>query len=145
MNVDYHDIIDRAGPPDWWGPGGVPRYGRFDPSAIDIYATQAALYEIECQGCRRRFRVGETWSIAAAGMRARSSDFKAIMASAIRARLEAGESLHYGDPPNAGCCPSGPTMSSSFVRVLEYHEADDFAWKRLPEVEALVQADEGGA
>lgn len=143
MNVNYRDIIDRAGPPDWWGPGGVPRYGPFDPAVIDIYANQAALYEIECQACRRRFQVGEAWSISAAVMRVRSIDFKAVEASAIRARLEAGEGLHYGDPPNVGCCPSGPTMSSFFVRVLEYHEREFGGdWRRVPEVEAHELPDE---
>ena len=28
--------------------------------------------------------------------------------------------LHYGDPPNDGCCDAGPTMNSVPHRVIEY-------------------------
>ena len=28
--------------------------------------------------------------------------------------------IAYGDPPNIGCCPAGPTMNSVPRRVLEY-------------------------
>lgn len=28
--------------------------------------------------------------------------------------------IYYGDPPNIGCCPSGPTMNSIPVKIVEY-------------------------
>lgn len=68
MNVDYKDIIERAGAPGWWGRGGVPRYGAFDPDALDIYATEAVLYEVECQRCGCRFKVADWWSSADVAM-----------------------------------------------------------------------------
>lgn len=43
--------------------------------------------------------------------------------------------LNYGDPPNADCCPAGPTMSSHSIRVLEYWHRPDHEWKRDPSLE----------
>lgn len=147
MRVSYRDIINRAGPPDWWGPGGVPRYGDFDPSEIDIYARQAVLYEIACQSCRRRFQVAESWSLhdqmRANLIREGLGGTPVTVDHSIRGSLEAGQGLNYGDPPNVDCCPAGATMSSLFVRVLEYHErASTGLWERRPDIELLVQPDE---
>lgn len=49
-------------------------------------------------------------------------------------------SLHYGDPPNVGCCPSGPSMNSVPREVLEVWtlERPDGVWpewKRHPDLE----------
>lgn len=141
MWVRYQDIIDRAGPPDWWAPRGVPRYGAFDPRAIDIYAEQVALYEIACQGCGYRFKATSTWSSSTAQI-ARMWRLGTIADNSIRAALEQGRGLDYGDPPNVGCCDVGPTMTACFVRLLEYHEVAPVHFVRVAEIEALPQPDE---
>jgi len=38
--------------------------------------------------------------------------------------------IHYGDPPNAGCCAAGPTMNCWDLRVVEYW-ARSFTLRRL--------------
>jgi len=61
----YEDITKRLGEPLWYDDHGVPRYDEFHPSMLDVYADFAALSEIACQSCGRRFKVGVPWSIAA--------------------------------------------------------------------------------
>lgn len=114
MNPSYHDITSRiAEAPGWWQEGGVPRYGTFTPDGTaSIYATEAALVEIACQACGTRFNV------------AFQADKMDIYAGKGIADSIRDGSLHYGDPPNTGCCPSGPTMSSEPVRVVEYWSKD---------------------
>lgn len=58
--------------------------------------------------------------------------------------------LHYGDPPNTGCCLSGASMNSEPRRILEYWSTNDprhvsndvvvdvaeyFKWNRKPILE----------
>jgi len=109
MNNEYRDIRDRIPePPKWWDECAVPRYCDFAPQhAAFIYATEAALLLIECQGCGRQFHVC---------MSARGG----ALAAAIR-----NGTLHYGDPPNAECCIAGPTMNCIDLRVVEF-------WRREP-------------
>ena len=135
MNRHYGDILSRiAEPPSWWEEGGVPRYGTFDPAeSTGIYCLEVALVEIACQDCEARFLV--TFENA--------SDDR-VIARDIRA-----ETLHYGDPPNVGCCAAGPTKSSEPVRVVQYWarghseyveqgivvDGAFFEWRRDPSLE----------
>ena len=110
MKAYYGDIISRiADKPLWFTETGVPRYEPFDERQLDnIYATEAALVEIACQGCDTRFHVG----ICRDKMEIHEGK---DIASQIR-----NKSYHYGDPPNMGCCPSGASMNSEPVKVLIY-------------------------
>jgi hypothetical protein len=109
MHNDYSDITSRiTEPPKWWDEHAVPRYCDFGPEKVaNIYADEVALVEIACQNCGRRFQV----AFVADLMRhlARGGSDKPYnrdnLAQAIR-----GGIIHYGDPPNTGCCPAGPTM-----------------------------------
>ena len=49
--------------------------------------------------------------------------------------------LHYGDPPNIGCCLTGPSMNVVDVRVLEYwHKSGpDLEWARNAYLEMELQ------
>jgi hypothetical protein len=111
MKCDYDDIISRIKEPIlWWDEHAVPRYVTFHPSeAANIYAREVALLQVDCQNCGRVFRV------------AMSSD---MMAEALKlpllSALITSQDIHYGDPPNVGCCPGGPTMNSVPRRVLEF-------------------------
>lgn len=117
MHTRYADILDRiAEPPRWFDEHAVPRYCDFSPRELAyIYAQEAALVLIRCQGCKAEFRVAFSeintrqllWN-------AEKKKVKTI------ADLIADRKLHYGDPPNTGCCDAGPTMNSVPVRVLEY-------------------------
>src|SRR5262249_25591661 len=71
----------------------------------DIYASEVALAEITCQGCGRGFRVAFS----------QANSPSTTVAEAIKTKT-----LHYGDPPNVGCCGAGPTMNSEPRRVIEY-------------------------
>jgi len=110
MHPRYDDITSRiAEKPSWWQEGGVPRYGTFHPGrSASIYAREVALVEIACQACDARFKV-----VFDAGQ------IEQYQGEGLADRIRAG-TLHYGDPPNAGCCPAGPTMNSEPVAVLEY-------------------------
>lgn len=118
MNRDYSDIMELIKQsPGWFDENAVPRYCRFSPDKLaNIYADEASLVEVECQGCRRRFRVAHSelnqhnqlWGKAGKGRIAFISD------------LISERRLKYGDPPNIRCCAAGPTMSSIPIRVLEY-------------------------
>lgn len=126
MKHHYTDILSRiAEPPTWFDENGTPRYGAFHPSALpDIYAREACLLLIRCQNCGTEFQVGMSWSQSDAVLRKQPS---------LRSLIESGE-IHYGDPPNMHCCPSGPTMNSVPVRVLEFWESDcraDNWWLRV--------------
>ena len=55
-------------------------------------------------------------------------------------RFELGQ-VHYGDPPNVGCCGAGPVMNSVMHRILEYWSRDyevSSDWQRYPEFEGQV-------
>lgn len=108
MNHHYKDIRDLTDKePEWWDENGVPRYCEFYPSRItDIYKKECALCLIACQGCGRRFRVALSESLT--------------MERLSISNLIDKRQLHYGDPPNMECCPSGPTINSIMIRVVEY-------------------------
>ena len=163
MAHHYEDITSRIGePPAWFDDNGCPRYGMFTPSALpDIYADEAALVEIACHECKRRFRVGISANRAfetAAGLREGRSFDRLLwrLAAAIAER-----SLHYGDPPiygHADDCCAGVTMGAMTLRVIEYWRRHDPAhvgpqgivkeplvymtWRRLAEFEIAFDTDE---
>ena len=76
----------------------------------NIYAKEAALAEISCQGCGRVFYVALTGAFAAQGR-------------SLGDEIRLGR-VHYGDPPNVDCCAAGPCMNSEMLRIVEY-------WSRL--------------
>ena len=134
MHHHYADIRERLGPPIWWDENAVPRYCDFAPNAsANIYAQQILLLLIECQNCGAEFKV------------CMSSDLMDLPHGLAYA-VESDE-IHYGDPPNAGCCGAGSTMNSVPRRVLEFwdkYDADgDFLWdaRRRPELECEIGCD----
>lgn len=151
MHHDYSDITERIKEePKWWDERAVPRYCTFAPNEVaDIYADEAVLALITCQGCKREFQVAFSRSKAHAMLvtAARHKDFTAAweeekertLANAIINRT-----LHYGDPPNY-CCASGATMNSEPRRVLEYWRKQDdrnkpnwMQWVRDPALEIEI-------
>ena len=134
MNCAYRDITERLDDPEWWDERAVPRYCRFHPDeAANIYAVQVALVEIACQGCERPYLVAMS-----------STGYDEVLDD--RATVEQGireGTLHYGDPPNTGCCSAGATMSSIPLRVVEFWERGRggwLDWRRRPELEVRPQA-----
>ena len=129
MWPDYKDIIRRAGQPNWYDSGGIPRYGKFHPDKVEIYAQWVAFVEIACQSCDKRFHVAVS-----------------------RDRMELGKlgpiyprsctigSFHYGDPPRHGSlkeCAAGDTMNSTPIRIIElwYKDEKSWNWKRNSDYE----------
>jgi hypothetical protein len=117
VHNDYSDIRALTKEePKWFDEHAVPRYCDFHPKEIaDIYADECCLLMIQCQGCQARFKVAisqNKWSMAWGGHEKLD----------ISERI-AKEYIGFGDPPNVGCCPAGPTMTSDTIAVLEY-------WKR---------------
>lgn len=124
-------------PPKWFDEEGAPRYDDFSPrDAANIYAREAVLLHVECQNCGHPFKVCMTTDAVA----------EALGRPVLSERVKDG-SIHYGDPPNIGCCPSGPTMNSVPRRVLEfwryawnYPESED-GWGRVPALEIAIEPD----
>jgi hypothetical protein len=117
MHHRYEDILERiSSPPLWFDENAVPRFWQFTPKRTAyIYSREAVLALIRCQACSTEFRVAFTELNLGSALRDKSG-------SKVRkiSDLIADGSLHYGDPPNIGCCSSGATMNSIPVRVLEY-------------------------
>lgn len=107
MHHDYSDLRALTPlPPLWFDEYAVPRFVPFQPNFLaNIYAKDAVLAEIRCQACDHAFHVAFSH-----GANTREPLAEAIVAN----------TLHYGDPPNIGCCPAGPTMNSVPQRVLEF-------------------------
>jgi len=122
MNHSYTDIRDRLGEPVWWDEYAVPRYCEFVPDkTANIYSHEAVLLLVRCQNCGEQFRVAMSWC-----------SMEQVKGWPALADRIADGSIHYGDPPNAGCCPAGPTMNSEALCVLEYWKRESFGdeWKR---------------
>lgn len=128
MNCAYTDIRSRLGEPEWWDECAVPRYCVFKPDESGcIYAREVLLLAIGCQGCGRGFKV--CMSV--------SSLPEKTLADAVEA-----DEIHYGDPPNAGCCGAGPTMNSVPRRVLEFWKlSSSFEWGRYPDLERSIDCE----
>jgi len=113
----YKDILDRISEaPVWFDENAVPRFCKFLPSETAyIHAQEAALVLIKCQGCPREFEVAFTeWNLRHELWDDSNKKIKNI------SDLIADGSIHYGDPPNIGCCAAGHVMNSVAIRVLEY-------------------------
>lgn len=130
MKHHFRDITDKLGVPDWYDENGTPRYCEFSPAqTAHIYASEAVLLEIACQNCGKLFNVCMSWDILAFCMgRPSLSD-----------RVRNG-TIHYGDPPNSGCCPAGPTMNSEPIRCLQFWTKDESTgkWHRDSKLEIIV-------
>lgn len=116
MHNDYDDIRSKLGEPDWFDEHGVPRYCDFAPRRCGVYIRYAALVEIACQACARRFQV-----VAA---------FHSWYAPHFPDVADVG-SFHYGDPPNHHCV--GDTMNCETIRVIEFWRRDgatELEWRR---------------
>lgn len=124
MNRFYSDIISRIPElPKWFDEHAVPRYEEFTPDqASNIYAIVAVLALIQCQSCKEKFKVCFTYN-----------SYDDLQLS----KLIHHNNLFYGDPPNMECCPSGPTMSSDTLQVLEYWSKEDFDWVRDSSLEII--------
>lgn len=126
MKPEYNDILSRIEEnPLWYDQNGCPRYDKFHPNMCDIYCKEAVLLLISCQNCGKEFKVGIY-----------DNRLKPIFFSE---RVAKGENLHYGDPPDIGCCPAGPTMSSNTKQILEFWKQDKFNWIRVPELEKTFE------
>ena len=143
MRPTYEDIRGRiAEEPTWHDEHGCPRYGEFDPRSVpDIYATEAVLLAVECQGCGKAFYVALSSSKARRAFsrwrQGNPADVRGpTLAEQVRNRL-----INYGDPPNADCCSCGPVMNSEPRKVLQFWERRRFEWVRVPELEIDVTAD----
>jgi len=140
MHHHYRDIIDRIDErPKWWDEDGVPRYCEFGPDeGAHIYANEIALLEIRCQNCHTHFKVAISNTPGNFGPKGFHWS-----PNEMENALRKGNGLHYGDPPNAGCCASGPTMNSEPIRVLEF-------WRRglndarVPECEVELEEAQWG-
>jgi len=132
MNHHYADIRDKLGVPLWWDEHAVPRYCEFSPDVnANIYATEVVLLEIRCQDCGERFRVAMSWDV-----------WDRVQGYPTLAEQIKNGEIHYGDPPNVGCCPAGPTMNSIPLRVLEYWEREPLdEWHRFAEYEVEIPDD----
>lgn len=109
MRQSYKDIIERAGPPDWFDECAVPRYGSFEPSRVaNVYAREVAFLLIRCRACGTPFKAAVSWPNASP-----------VPDNPI-AELIATRQLCYGDPPNTACCAKSTFAGSVTERVLEY-------------------------
>lgn len=152
MHNSYDDLRAlTTAEPDWYDQNGVPRWGEHSPDkSPDIYADEVVLLEIGCQGCDTRFKVQMTWGM----MNLITLPIERLKANALagpekQLRLKYAlatditeGSIHYGDPPNAGCCLAGPTMNCTDYRVLEYWRKKDFVWVRMLEFEITLPDEE---
>ena len=130
MNNHYADIRDRIPePPKWWDEHAVPRYCAFAPGRqADSYADRVALVEIACQNCGERFLVAMSESVA-----------RSIFTDGYDLCLDiTAGTLHYGDPPNIGCCPSGPSMNCNDLQVVEFWRREAGEWSRDPQYEVML-------
>lgn len=141
MKGSYDDILSRImEPPGWFDEHGVPRWSKFAPGEqSNIYASQVVLMLIECQACAMMFRVCLSWHRLDAVFHGRA--YESNLAADVR-----GKTIHYGDPPNTGCCAAGPTMNSLPRRVLEFWQFGDEdgtgglrEWHRRPELEVEIE------
>lgn len=141
MHRSYDDMLDRLPEPNFYQEGGIPRFEPFQPGkTTGIHSKEAVLAEIACQGCGTVFKVAferdEHEELNALTTLMRIPEYRDGIIDLVKScKLEANHdvlarnilaheietrSLHYGDPPNIGCCPAGPTMNSEMIRILEY-------------------------
>ena len=127
MNNEFKDILVRIHEkPKWWDEMGVPRYCEFHPSeTANIYADETMLMLIQCQDCKKRYKVCST---------SRGGLYKKYLGQDGHNKI--WEPWHYGDPPN-NCgddCIGGATMNVELIRILEYwvrNEETEYNWERV--------------
>lgn len=127
----YKDIRERIEePPTWFDRHGVPRYCPAIPgNHSHVYADRLAFVRIECQACGHSFLVEF----------ADSTMDRIIWNDRYKAHV--GEEppkydptkLHYGDPPNIGCCAAGATMNSVPRVLVSAYEKEHLEWKQTHE------------
>lgn len=141
MHESYDDIRGRiAEPPVWFDEHAIPRYCAFHPRHVaSVYAAEVVLVEIACQGCDHQFLVAFSFERNQFGF---NEDGKCWVKTTPPLTPDDVQRLHYGDPPNVGCCPAGPTMNSEPLRVLEAWHRPEFDWERRPELESKIQSDD---
>ncbi len=122
MKNPYSDIRDRIDElPQWWDENGVPRYCDFTADeTADIYVDECVLMLIRCQNCGQEFHV----------CLSNNKSYSQYEGNSNLGELIKRKEIHYGDPPNIGCCPSGPTMNSVPVKILEYWTRHQLQWLR---------------
>jgi hypothetical protein len=136
MHHHYRDLTDKLGTPLWWDECGVPRYCEFGPHETNnIYADEVALLEIACQDCGQRFKVAMSSSL----FERVNGGMPGPPLRSLADLIQHG-SIHYGDPPNNGCCPAGPTMNCEDLCVLEFWAKPEnpkelATLERVPELE----------
>lgn len=134
MNHHYRDIVDKLGEPVWWDERGVPRYCEFSPNLLnDIYVNEAILLLIECQDCGTRFDV----AIGRSAMNLIDN----LDIPTLEQLIKSGQ-IHYGDPPNYGCCSAGASMNSIPIKVKEYWKQVRFDWKRVRKLEKHIYCED---
>lgn len=140
MHRDYADIRDRIPEsPQWWDEYAAPRYAPFAPSLIDVYADEAALLLIACQGCGMQFQAAMALNLMDRLIAARLRNLTS--SAPTLADQIADKTIHYGDPPNVRCCGAGPTMNCIDLRVLEYWRRGDMReWERVPALEIAIES-----
>lgn len=131
MLESYEDIRSRIPEePQWWDEHGVPRYAPFHPRhCANIYADEAVLLLIACQNCRALFRVAMSFHSVP-----RRAEVGLVLAEHIK-----NGTIHYGDPPNTGCCDPGASMNCEDLAVLEYWRRSKFEWEREPGLERTLE------
>jgi len=138
MHSSFDDLIALSkDPPKWWDEHGIPRFCEFHPDVISsFYAHEVALLQIECQNCGHEFVV----CVAQDGSDLAS--FHLVGREPVRLS-EAIQQIHYGDPPNIGCCASGPSMNSIPRKVLQFWEHGphtNYEWRRVPRLEVEIES-----
>lgn len=119
MKQQYQDIIEAFdSSPKWFDEHGVPRNVPFHPQEVaDVYAREVALVRVRCQGCGTVFLVAVSWAVAD-GM------------DGIAKLSKEPKGIEYGDPPNVGCCSTGPTMTSVPIRIVQFWQRRRDGWRR---------------
>lgn len=126
MHISYEDILAlHPEPPLWWDENAVPRYCEFEPSkVVNIFANEVALIQVLCRHCAKPFTVAIT---SERMPKVLVPEYETIREDIIFRQL------HYGHPPNVGCCPEGPTLTSIPMKVFQYWHRDvhrENIWKR---------------
>lgn len=138
MHCNYSDIINKISEkPTWFDENAVPRYCPFEVGKqANVYAYEVCLLEIACQHCGTKFLVTKSRDI--------DLDYNIWKQTKIESLHSfpeiPKEMLYFGDPPNIGCCISGPTAASIPLLVVEYwsRNKNSFKWEKVLENEQLI-------
>lgn len=120
MYIQYNDIISRISEQPVWWLEGVPRYDKFKPQDVNVYAKEVLLVHVRCL-CDKDYHIGLFRS-------------EYLIGKSFSQHLTFNRDLPLlGDPPNACCSPSANAIG---IGILEFWECGtDYVWKRLPEFE----------